>query len=99
MATFTIQFSVADEHMDRIRYALRKQFGQVPETIVETVIDEVTGEETTVERTQMRDMTPEELLARVRQFSIDNIKAIVMAVESDEAAQAAKAAVSAVQVD
>lgn len=99
MATFTIEFSVADEHMDRIRYALRKQFGQVPETITETIIDEATGEATTVERTQMRDMTGEELLARVRQFSIDNIKAIVMAVEAEEAAKAARDAVSAVQVD
>lgn len=99
MATFTIEFSVADEHMDRIRYALRKQFGQVQETITENVTDEATGEVTTVERTVMRDMTGAELLARVRQFSIDNIKAIVMAVEAEEAAQAARDAVTAVQVE
>lgn len=99
MAKFTIEFSVADEHMDRIRYALRKQFGQVPETVTETIIDEATGEATTVERTQMRDMTAAELLARVRQFSIDNIKAIVMAVEAEEAAKAARDAVSAVKVE
>lgn len=91
MATFTIEFSVADEHMDRIRYALRKQFGPVSES----VIDPGTGEQTTVPR----EMTGTELLARVRQFSIDNIKAIVMAVEAEEAAQAARDAVTAVVVE
>ena len=91
MVTFTIEFSVADEHMDRIRYALRKQFGPV----AESVIDPETGEETIVPR----EMTGTELLARVRQFSIDNIKAIVMAVEAEEAAQAVRDAVTAVVVE
>jgi hypothetical protein len=91
MATFTIEFTVADEHMDRIRHALRKQFGPV----TEAVTDAGTGEQTMV----TRDLTGEELLARVRQFSIDNIKAIVMAVEAEEAAQAARDAVTAVVVE
>ena len=91
MATFTIEFSVSDEHMDRIRYALRKQFGPVAEIITEPE----TGEEIIVPR----EMTGTELLARVRQFSIDNIKAIVMAVEAEEAAQAARDAVTAVVVE
>ena len=91
MATFTIEFSVADEHMDRIRHALRRQFG--PISGVGT--DAETGEQTVV----TREMTAPELLARVRQFSIDNIKAIVMAVEAEEAAQAARDAVTAVVVE
>lgn len=91
MATFTIEFTVADEHMDRIRHALRRQFGPV----VETVTDPETGEPATT----TRDMTGPELLARIRQFSIDNIKAIVMAVEAEEAAQAARDAVTAVVVE
>jgi len=91
MAIFTIEFAVADEHMDRIRHALRKQFGPV----VEAVTDPETGEETMV----AREMTGTELIARVRQFSIDNIKAIVMAVEAEEAAQVARDAVTAVVVE
>ena len=91
MATFTIEFSVADEHMDRIRYALRKQFGLVSELVT----DPETGEQTIIPR----EMTGPELLARVRQFYIDNIKAIVMAVEAEEAAQAARDAVTAVVVE
>ena len=91
MASFTITFTVADAHMDRIRYALRKQFGQVSETVQ----DPETGEQTTF----TRDMSGTELLARVRQFSIDNIKAIVMAVEVEEAAQAVRDAVTAVVVE
>ena len=91
MATFTIEFSVADEHMDRIRRALRRQFGPVSESGMDTE----TGEQTVV----TREMTAPELLARVRQFSIDNIKAIVMAVEAEEAAQAARDAVTAVVVE
>ena len=91
MATFTIEFSVADEHMDRIRHALRRQFGPVSEAGT----DPETGEQTVV----TREMTAPELLARVRQFSIDNIKAIVMAVEAEEAAQAARDAVTAVVVE
>jgi hypothetical protein len=91
MATFTIEFTVADEHMDRIRHALRKQFGPVSEAVT----DAGTGEQTIV----TRDMTGEELLARIRKFSIDNIKTIVMAVEAEEAAQAARDAVTAVVVE
>lgn len=91
MASFTIEFTVADEHMDRIRHALRKQFGPV----TEVTIDPETGEPVIT----TRDMTGPELLARVRQFSIDNIKAIVMAVEAEEAAQAARDAVTAVVVE
>ena len=91
MATFTIEFSVADAHMDRIRRALRRQFGPVSEVGT----DAETGEQTVV----TREMTGPELLARVRQFSIDNIKAIVMAVEAEEAAQAARNAVTAVVVE
>lgn len=91
MATFTIAFTVADEHMDRIRHALRKQFGPVSDAVT----DAETGEQTVV----TREMTGAELLARVRQFSIDNIKAIVMAVEAEEAAQAARDAVTAVAVE
>lgn len=91
MATFQIEFSVADEHMDRIRYALRKQFGPVTETVTDTE----TGEQSTISR----EMTGTELLARVRQFSIDNIKAIVMAVEVEEAAKAARDAVTSVIVE
>ena len=91
MAEFTITFTVADDHMDRIRHALRKQFGPVSEVLM----DADTGEETTI----TREMNPEELLARVRRFSIDNIKAIVMAVEVEEASQAARDAVTAVVVE
>lgn len=91
MAEFTITFSVADDHMDRIRHALRKQFGPVNEVLT----DAETGEETII----TREMNSEELLARVRRFSIDNIKAIVMAVEAEEAAQAARDAVTAVVVE
>jgi hypothetical protein len=91
MASFTIEFTVADEHMDRIRHALRKQFGPV----TEVTTDPETGEQVTT----TRDMTGPELLARIRQFSIDNIKAIVMAVEAEEAAHAARDAVTAVVVE
>lgn len=91
MATFTIEFSVADDQMDRIRYALRKQFGPV----TEVVTDPETGEESTI----TRDMNGLELLQRVRKFSIDNIKAIVMAVEAEEAAKAARDAVTEVVVE
>lgn len=91
MAEFTITFTVANDHMDRIRYALRKQFGPVSEV----VIDAQTGEETTI----TREINAVELLERVRRFSIDNIKAIVMAVEAEEAAQATRDAVTAVVVE
>lgn len=91
MATFTIEFSVADDQMERIRYALRKQFGPV----TETVIDPETGEESTI----TREMNGLELLQRVRKFSIDNIKAIVMSVEAEEAAKAARDAVTEVVVE
>jgi hypothetical protein len=91
MATFTIQFSVADAHMERIRYALRKQFGPK----VETVTNPETGEVTSTSR----DLNGDELLWKVRQLSIDNIKAIVMSVEAGEAAQAARDSVTAVIVE
>lgn len=91
MATFTIQFSVADQHMERIRYALRKQFG--PVRVVTT--DATTGEQVVTER----EMDGAELLAKVRQLSIDNIKNIVMAVEADEAAKLARDSVTSVVVE
>lgn len=90
MATFTIQFSVADEHMERIRYALRKHFGPVVESITDAE-----GNSSSVSR----ELTGEELLAKVRQMSINNVKAIVTSVEADEAAQAAREAVTAVVVE
>jgi hypothetical protein len=90
MATFTISFSVADEHMDRIRVALRKHFG--PVHVVET--DPVTGEE----RLNIRELTGAELLDKVREMSINNVKSIVMAVESEEAMTTARQSVSSVEV-
>lgn len=99
MATFTIQFTVADEHMDRIRAALRKHFGPVNENVTEEVVDPETQEVTLNTITVTRELTPEELLARVRQLSIDNIKAIVMSVEANEAINAARASVEAVTVE
>lgn len=99
MATFTIQFSVADEHMERIRYALRKHFGPVSEQVEEEVIDPDTGAVTFNVKNVSRDMTGEELLKKVRQMSIDNIKSIVMSVEANEAAAKAREAVTAVAVE
>lgn len=91
MATFTIQFSVADEHMERIRYALRKQFGPVNENVT----NPETGEISTISR----EMNGQELLEKVRQISIDNIKAIVMNIEANEAAQKARDDVTSVIVE
>lgn len=99
MATFTIEFTVADEHMDRIRAALRKHFGPVYETVTQDVTDPDTGDVTTSSSSVARDMTGEELLARIRQMSIDNIKGIVMSVEAEEAARLAREAVSSVTVE
>ena len=99
MAEFTITFSVADDHMDRIRYALHKHFGPVTEEVIEQVTNPETGEVVNVANMVTRQMTPEETLAKVRLMSIDNIKAIVMAVEVEEAAAVARASVSAVIVE
>lgn len=91
MATFTIEFTVPDEYMDRIRYALRKQFGQV----TENVVDPETGAVSTISR----DMNGDELLAKVREISIENIKSIIMNVEANEAAQRARDAVTSVVIE
>jgi|LakMenE18May11ns_1017448.scaffolds.fasta_scaffold8223677_1 hypothetical protein len=99
MATFTIEFSVADEHMDRIRAALRKHFGPAFETITEEVANPLTGELETRQIPTTRELTPEELLAKVRQMSIDNIKTIVMNYEANEAIAIARASVNAVIVE
>ena len=99
MATFTIQFSVADEHMDRIRYALRKHFGPVADIVEETITDPETGEQTTTTKTVMRDLDGAELLAKVREMSINNVKSIVMAVEAEDAARLARESVTAVVVE
>lgn len=108
MATFTIQFTVADEHMDRIRYALRKHFGQVTEAVTQEVIDPETGlpvidPETGLpvvnNTTVTRDLTGDELLAKVREMSINNVKSIVMTVEAEEAAKLARDSVTAVIVE
>lgn len=98
MATFTIQFSVADEHMDRISAALRKHFGPTYDTVTTETTDPETGAVTTTTAQVPRDMNGEELLARVRQLSIDNVKAIVMSVEANAAIEAARASVEAVSV-
>lgn len=99
MATFTIQFSVADEHMDRIRTALRKHFGPVYENVIEEISNPETGQIETRATSVARELTPEELLAKVRQMSIDNIKSIVMSIEANEAVALAKASVDAVNVE
>ena len=91
MAKFTIQFSVADEHLERIHYALRKHFGQV----TDDGIDPATGQPIKYSR----DMTPEELLQRVRKMSMDNIKSIVMSVEVEEAAKKARDSIKAVVIE
>ena len=91
MATFTIEFSVADEHMDRIRRALRRQFGPVSEVGT----DAETGEQTVV----TREMTTPELLARGRQFSNRARDEAHQVVQAEEAAQAARDAVTAVVVE
>jgi hypothetical protein len=99
MATFTIQFSVSDEHIERIRSALRKHFGPVNENVTEEITNSETGQIETKTILVSRELTPEELLAKVRQMSIDNIKAIVMSVEANEAISLAKASVDAVNVE
>lgn len=99
MATFNIQFSVADEHMDRIRSALRKHFGPVNETVTQEVTDPNTGEIQIQSIAVSRELTPEELLERVRQMSINNIKTIVMNIEANEASAIARASVNAVVVE
>jgi len=99
MADYTINFSIPDEHVPRIRYALIKQFGQIAEEVTEEVTDPVTNEVTTVTNTIMRDPTSEENLERVRTMAINNIKAIVMSVEAEEAAAAARAAISSIIIE
>lgn len=91
MATFTISFTVADEHMSRIGSALRKHFGPV----TEQVVDPVTGEETT----NQRELTTEELIGKIRMMAINNVKSIVMSIESEEAARIARDSVSSVVVE
>lgn len=99
MATFTIQFTVADEHMDRIRAALHKHFGPINEIVTQDVTDPETGETTQTSSVNSREMTGEEMLAKIREMSINNVKAIVMSVEAEEAARAARESVTAVIVE
>jgi hypothetical protein len=99
MATFTFQFTVADEHMGRISYALRKQFGPAYDTVVTEVHDPELGTTSRITNQVPREMTSAEVLERVRQLSIDNIKGIVLAVEVNDAAQKARDSVTSVVVE
>ena len=86
-----ISIATTPEAEEAVAELLLRVLGQTPSTYT----DAETGEQAVV----TREMTGAELLARVRQFSIDNIKAIVMAIEAEEAAQAARDAVTAVAVE
>lgn len=99
MATFTFTFNVPDDQMDRINAALRKHFGPVVERVTNEVVNPETGEVTTTTTSTQRELTGDELLARVRQMSIDSVKNIVISVEAEAAARAARDAVTAVVVE
>jgi hypothetical protein len=61
--------------------------------------DPETGETTQTSSLISRAMTPEEMLAKIREMSINNVKAIVMSVEAEEAARVARESVTAVVVE
>jgi hypothetical protein len=99
MATYTIEFTIADEHVERIRSALRQYFGPIHESVTEEITNPETGEIETQSKIVPRELTPEELLARVRQMSIDNVKAIVTSVESKDLIANTRASIDAVVVE
>lgn len=90
MATYTIEFSVADEHMDKFIAALRKHFGPIHDNVIEEITNLETGQIENFPRPVSRDRTPEELMTKVRQMSVDNIKNIIISFESSEAIAAAR---------
>lgn len=96
MATYTIEFSVADEHADKFMAALRQYFGPIQENVIEQVTNLETGQIEEFPRPVFRDRTPEELITRLRQMSIENIKNIIMTYESNEAIAIARASVDTV---
>jgi hypothetical protein len=85
MATVNLSVTIPDALMPRVLQALRAHFGQVP------LEGSQTGE--------MRDRTPAELQAKLREQTVANIKQIVAEVEARQAAIAAEASAKAIQVD
>ena len=86
MATFNIEFSMSDEHMDRVTAALKMYFGAVLEHTPEGI-------------PIARELTNEEVFTKLRQMYIDNIKTIVVNYEADEAIAIVKASVNAIVIE
>jgi hypothetical protein len=99
MATITLQFVISDTDLERIYTALRKHFGPITEETTEDVTDPVTQEVSQVTTVTTRDMTPMELIAHLRENSINNVKSIVASVEAEEAALAARLSATAVVIE
>ena len=99
MATYTIEFSVADEHTDKFMAALKQYFGPIQENVIEEITNLETGQIENFPKPVFRERTPEELIARIRQMSIENIKNIIMTYESNEAMTIARASTDAVIVE
>lgn len=96
MATYTIEFTVADEHMDKFMAALKQYFGPIQEHVIEEITNLETGQIENFPKLVFRERTSEELITALRQMSINNIKNIIMSFESNEAIANARVSVDAV---
>jgi glutamate dehydrogenase/leucine dehydrogenase len=90
MATINLALNVRDDDIPRLLAALRAKYGQV--LVQEAVFNLVTGD--VITPATYRDMTAEELTARLKASIVTELKNMVLVFEKTQARRTAEAAIA-----